>query len=158
MNLAYQKVNEVALALPTGPKERTKVIAAGVGLAVAATLPLPTTEVHDVEGYYNMQVSVLINAPLSDIGEAVSMDMPAALEFTRQFWMLRYASAFPGPQLTFAVQSPYGFFDTLAGVALNVGSNCHEFCNAQKEGIFAVAFTTLKILREQGQEMLKNAA
>ena len=157
MNIAYHKVNEVASQLPTGPKERTKVIAAGVGLALAATLPLPTTEVVDVEGYYGLQVGLLANAPLSDIGEAVAMDMPAALEFTRQFWMLRYAAAFPGSQLTFATKSPYGFFDTLAGVALYVGSNCHEFVNANKEAIFTVSFVTLQILREQGKEML-NAA
>ena len=148
MNLKYTELMRTLNALPVDITARSKVMAAGVALAVASTLPLPSSAVISPDEFFNLQVSGLVNAPLSDINENCILDMKQAVEFTRQFWMLRYAMVFPGSQYTFAENSPYGFFDTILGVNLYVGPAGHEFMNLNKDAIYKVTRTTLQLMKE----------
>lgn len=142
MNLTYNGLNEAAKLLPAAPELRNKIMAAGIACAVAARLPLPSGEVADVSEFWNYQACGLANDPLSDILEGVVFDLNTAIDFTRTFWMLRYSAAYPRKQFMYADNSPYGFFDTLAGVSLHVGEEAHTFVNQHKLDIFHVAFAT----------------
>lgn len=150
MNLAYQQLNTALPQLPAGAIVRNQVMAAAIALAISARLPLPSGPVQDVENHWNFHVAGLLNDPLSEINEGAVFDIKAAVAFARQFWLLRYASAHPSAQLSFADQSPFGFFDTLAGVALYVSPENHAFVNEHKACIFQLAVLATRLINEHG--------
>lgn len=146
MNLQYSQLNTLANTL--NMQSRNKVLAAGVALAVASRLPVPSAPVEDVGSYFNLQIGTLFQDPISDFNEACVFDMKAAAEFVRMFWMLRYSACHPQSALIFAEQSCYGFFDTIAGCALHVGEAVHTFVNEEKIGIYQVCRQVLCYLGE----------
>jgi hypothetical protein len=138
MNLKYNDLNRLAQSLPCDVSIRSKVLACGVALALAYKLPLPSGPVADPDNFYNMQVSALVNDPMSEINEGVVFDLKAAVEYCRTFWLMRNAAAHDGGQFVFAQNSPYGFFDTILGAGIYVGDVMHTFVNEQKIGIWQV--------------------
>jgi hypothetical protein len=154
MNLKYQELSNALPQLPTGAALRGQVMAAAIGLALATRLPLPSAPVADLETHWNFHLAQLINDPISDLNEGVVFDVTAAITYVRMFWQLRYASSYPLAQLAFAARSPFEFFDTLAGVGLHVPAQARQFCNENKAAIFQLAVTVLRLINENGAEVL----
>lgn len=150
MNLKYQELCSALPQLPVGGAQRGQVMAAAIGLALATRLPIPSAPVADLETHWNFQLAQLANDPLSDLNECVVFDTTAAITYVRTFWQLRYAAAHPSSQLAFAAQSPYGFFDTLAGVSLYVAPEAHCFVNENRAAIFQLAVTAMRLINEHG--------
>lgn len=154
MNLKYNELNQLARSLPVDITLRGKVVACGVALALAWKLPLPTGRLSDPDNFYNMQVSALVNDPLSEVNEAVVIDLRQAIEYCRMFWMLRYATAYDGGQFAFAENSPYGFYDTILGTAVFVDDKNHCFTNEQKTGIYRVRNLVWSLLGDYCSEVV----
>lgn len=154
MNLKFNELNRLGQSLPCDISLRSKVIACGVALALAYKLPLPTGPVVDADNFYNMQVSTLVNDPFSEINESVVLDLRAAVEYCRVFWLQRNAAAHGGPQFAFAENSPYGFVDTVAAAGVYMGDTMHEFVNEQKIGIYRVRNLVWSLLGDYCSEVI----
>lgn len=148
MNIQFNEINRAAQRMMgIDAKSRNRALAAGVALAIAATLPIPSTPVVNYESYYTLQVATLINSPISQIGESTVLDMRQCVEYTRAFWMLRYHAAHPELQLL--AGSGLGFVDTVVGAHLCLSADDHAFFNEAKADIYAIASLTKRLLDEQ---------
>lgn len=148
MNLKFHLLNSMNTLLPAEPEARANVLAYGIGLALASLMPIPSAPQEDRDTYFNLQVRPLINAPLSEINECVVVKTREVIEYAKVFWSLRYLAVHYGPQLAYAEESPYGFFDTLLGANLYVSPAMHECVNAHKDAVWKVYRATLSGLKD----------
>lgn len=125
--------------------DRRCVIAAGVALAVARALPLPTAEADAPGQYYNYNNLQTAKDLIAAFNEEVVFDVKEALDETREFWMLRYTAAHPADV---PVYDPcIGFYDNLLGVPKFVDKESHCFNNQYKTQIFAVQLAASSVIK-----------
>lgn len=58
--------------------------------AVAYSLPIPTSPVENLLGYYEDQHRQLVGQAISEVNEHLILDTVQGMALTKAFWMLRY--------------------------------------------------------------------
>lgn len=137
MKLNYLAVNTLAQTQVPDGIDRPCVLGAAAALAVGRCVALPTSEVDDMEAFYADTVLPQVKLALSEINDALVMDVARALEWTRMHWMIRYVGANPCSKPN--LNPIYGFFDTIVGVGNFVDQESHEFMNKHKIAILLLA-------------------
>lgn len=146
MNLNSIEFSRAANSVITDGQVRGRVLAAAVAAAVARALPLPSSEVEDVNGHYRSAVAESARHYLSTINEEVVFDIRAAEPFLRALWIMRYSSAYPSLQAMSARQ--YGFFDTWCGTGMYVDEATHKFMNDHKDTILDLMYLAAPLVAE----------
>jgi len=126
--------------------DRGCVIAAGVALAVARALSLPTACTDTPGQYYTFNNLQIAKEFIGEFNEQVVFDTKEALEEVREFWMLRYTAAHPAslPVYDLAI----GFYDNLLGVPKFVDKESRAFNNKYKAQIFAVQVAASRVIKQ----------
>lgn len=144
MNVRYLDFVRCASEFEAAPGDRSCVISAGVALAIARHLPLPSAPVDAPGNFYNFTNLQAAKDMVAAFNEQVVFNVKEALDETRNQWMLRYNAAHP-PR--FPVLNPQvGFYDNVLGVAKYVDKETHCFNNQYMIPIFMVAQICASIL------------
>ena len=125
---------------------RSKIIAMAVAVALSNANHIPSSEVGNVNEYFNTQVLPKIRMMIGEFNENVVFDAAGAVEYTKTFWMLRYTAAHP-------VSSPIynydcSFFEAMMGVGTFVSSDTNVFCEKFKVAILALSTSAAIIFAE----------
>ena len=137
MKLNYLAVNTLAQTQAPDGLDRPCVLAGAAALMVSRCVALPTSEVDDMESYYSDTALPQVKAMLSELNDALVMDVAKALEWTRMFWMIRYVAV--NPESKPNLNPIYGFFDTIVGTGNFVDQESHSFLNKYKVAILILA-------------------
>ena len=95
MNPKYIGLNEQIGKIIKAPGDQSRIVAIAAAFAASAQGHLPSSPVDNLLGYYSLQVFPSVAEKLSEIGESVVFGTKSALEYTQQFWQMRYYAAFP---------------------------------------------------------------
>ncbi len=123
---------KIMQSLQTPVKDRHRIAAIAIGYACACNSILPSAEVSNAEVHYTNTVDPLARRVISALNEASVIDAPAALEFARKFWMMRYEAVHKCPQMD---TIPGDFFCSVFGVAKFFPSETVAFANANSKEI-----------------------
>jgi hypothetical protein len=146
MNVRFLDFVRACAEFEAAPGDRSCVIAAGVALAIARHLPLPSAPVDAPSNFYNFTNLQAAKDLVAQFNEQIVFNVKEALEETRNNWMLRYNAAHP-PR--FPVINPeIGYYDNLLGVAKYVDKETHCFNNQYKLPIFLLAQIATQVINE----------
>jgi hypothetical protein len=146
MDIKYLEFQRVSDRVVTDPALRGRILAVGIGIALASKLNLPSLQLEvSPENYFTAQVGLALTDHIARFNEEVVFDTRYCREVVRTFWLLRYASAYPGAQ--FFAPPTMGFVDSAVGATLYLAPEMHEFCNEHKEAIFALVREALTVIK-----------
>lgn len=116
-------------------QDRHRIAAIAIGYACACNSPLPSSEVASAEEHYRMSVEQFSKRVISTMNEVSVLDTALALDFARNFWLMRYEAVHKCPRMDMI---PGDFFSSVFGVAKFFSPETVTFCNAQSTNIATV--------------------
>lgn len=144
--ISFQNQVESTISDPT---VRGKAIAIAVGLAISGSLVLPSSEVENPTGYFNLQNTAAVNRIVSQFNENVVFDARSAVDHARRFWLLRYTAAYQIQSLIFSTE--YNFFDTLFGVGNHIDPQLYAFVNQHKVALLVLRSSVDNIIKIENE-------
>jgi len=117
----------------SGLSTKAKFTATVVAAILARHLPIPSDRVSVKEDYYNINCVPIVNEVLSALNEKLLVDLPICVAYTRNFWLVRMAAAFPEELIT--LNNCYGMIDTYVGAGNVWSAADHAFINEVKDGV-----------------------
>jgi hypothetical protein len=146
MDIKYLEFSRVADRVVTDPSLRGRILATGIGIALASKLSLPSLQLEvSPENYFTAQVGLSLTDLIARFNEEVVFDTRYCREVVRTFWLLRYSAAYPGAQ--FFAPPTLGFVDSVVGATLYLAEEMHCFCNEHKDAIFALVREALCVVK-----------
>lgn len=128
---------------------KTQIVAAAVAVATAISLPLPSTPVESPEGYYASTCALLATGEVGEYNEEAVLDVPQALEMTRNFWLLRYNAL----HQTVLVPPTHGsFFMGFTGASRFFSHKDICLLNEYADEIFSIQLSIREIKRQKGTD------
>lgn len=79
------------------PEDFENLLSLAAAIAAARRVVLPSGVIVHAETYYNSVAKPLIATVLDEVNETSIIDYGTAEEAARQFWLVRYYTAFPSP-------------------------------------------------------------
>jgi hypothetical protein len=134
MKTSYMHFTELCFNRVSNGRDRCRILAIAAGMAAARTVSIPSAPVENVQQFYNLSVSPLVQTLVEETNENLVMEYEEGMNYALMFWRLRYIAAHPNAELN--RPSPYGFFDTILGANMYVDSDTHTFVNQYKKEIF----------------------
>jgi len=157
MNPKYIGLNEQIGKIIRAPGDQSRIVAIAAAFAASAQGHLPSSPVDNLLGYYSLQVYPSVAEKLSEVNESVIFGAKSALEYTQQFWQMRYYAAFPAKFADTFQHRMRMVMDSKATKSLDVsGLLCggqfiiseemSEFMNKYKAEIATIAMYMINIL------------
>ncbi len=144
MKTIYINYSERVNALVTDAGMRSKFVALSVAFAAAAVCDLPSSPVENPTMHYSNTAQSRVRAILSDFNENVVFDVGSAIDYARQFWMLRYNAAHPfGIPLSTAED---GFFQSIVGAHFYMSPDLLKLLNEHGQCVLILAFSAREII------------
>lgn len=150
MNVNYLNLNNQIAALCPDVLQRSKVVAAAIGVALSRSAPLPSSPVDEPGNYYNLQVLSSIKDAVGSINENLVIDCKDALEWTRNLWMIRYSAAHPQAYVTMGVTSG-NFLEALVNADVLLSVDARGLLNLWGQQIFTLSMEVQAALSYKGQ-------
>lgn len=123
---------------------RSRILAAGLALAMANTAELPSSMVENPSLHFSSHVQTAANGTLSAMNEALVFDCKAACEQLRGFWLLRYTAAHPVSRPVYTLGG--NFFESICGAGSFLAPEVLDFINANHHAILMVAMAAAQLL------------
>lgn len=128
---------------------KTQIVAAAVATATAISLPMPSTPVESPEAYYASTCAMLSHGEVGEYNEEAVLDVPMALEMTRNFWLLRYNAL----HQTVLVPPTHGsFFMGFTGASRFFSPSEIHLLNDFADEIFSIQLSIKEIKRQKGTD------
>jgi hypothetical protein len=144
MNVSFLRFIQTVNAQDMGADRRC-VIAAGVAMAVARALALPTACTDAPGQYYNYNNLQIAKELIGAFNEECVFDVKECLDEVREFWMLRYTAAHPADVPVY--DASIGFYDNVLGCARFVDQESRCFNNQYKTQIFAIQIAASSVIK-----------
>jgi len=146
MSEALNALNRSVSLNHSGLTTKAKFTAAAFAAVLSRFLPIPSDRVSVTEDYYNINCVPIVNEVLSTLNEKMLLDLPVAAQYTRNYWMIRMAAAYPQELITLNTQ--YGMIDTFVGTGNVWAPVDHAFINEVKDGVIACSTKVRAYLTE----------
>lgn len=132
MDLKYQPFVKILQSLQSPIKDRHRIAAIAIGYACACNSALPSAEVENAQQHYINNVEPFAKRVISAFNEATVLDTASALEFARNFWLMRYDAIHKCPRME---TIPGDFFCSVFGVAKYFSEEAVAFANKNSKEI-----------------------
>lgn len=117
---------------------RGPVLAAAVGFAMSRLAQLPSAPVEDAGNFYNMTVSDAVRTRISTINEQIIINVNDALQWSRAFWNVRYATVHQ-PRVWIPADDSQCFFNSFSQADQYLSRQQLELLNGKTAAIFDIA-------------------
>jgi hypothetical protein len=146
MNPKYLSFNSLADSQIQDQNLRGQIIAAAIGLALATVSPLPSSEVDSPASHFNLQVMMQASQVVSQFNENLVFDPKLALEYGREFWLVRYTALYPNSRPIYATEG--NFFEVAFGASAHIAPDRCKFLCEQKIAVLTLTSAAINIIRD----------
>ncbi len=136
-----EKVQDVVL--------NKKATSIALGIAIARTIPLPSTAVQSAEEHYTFQVRAAAEFEVSCFNENIVVDVDLVLETARLHWLIRYYSAYPDLGSPLMSTGDLCFLTKLSGAGRFVNNETNAFCEANTDLMIVLVNRINRVLAEK---------
>lgn len=125
--------------------DRSQIIAAAVGQAIACRMAIPSAPVSSSQEYFDANIMSEAMNLISSFNEQAVLTVSLSLDYVRKFWLMRYDISAKCPRRT---RSDNDFFGAFFGVHDYFSPQEIEFLNANFSVIFDVYSSVCDCLAE----------
>lgn len=106
-----------------------------VAMAVAKTMPIPSSPVQEVSNYFRTTHGIAVRNTIADINEQLVFDTPLALSLTGVLWEARYNAAHPQKLNMLSIRDACngGIFAAMTGASLALSADQMQFMECHKQ-------------------------
>lgn len=110
-----------------------KAVSIALGIAISRMIPIPSSQAESAETHYLFQVKSTAAQFISAFNEGMVVDFDLTVETCRNYWLVRYANAFPDCSVPMFAAGEHGFLTKLAGAGRYINNDTHAFCEKNSE-------------------------
>jgi len=137
-NLQYQELINYTREKVLDPTAHKKTLAIALGICVARSLNIPTTEVDHAESFFVQQVGMSVMKTVGEFNENCLVDFDLARETARSFWLQRYYSTYPAKLIPIPDDDCGHFMSSFVGVGHLINPNTFDYCQKNSRVIISL--------------------
>jgi hypothetical protein len=111
---------------------RKELLSFALGVCVARATPLPSSPVDDLNTNYNSFTLSSIKERVFAFNEQIIVDTDSSIITAKEYWTIRYNSAYPKLDIPLMLSIGYDFYSVLVGVNTSVSEDTYKLVNENK--------------------------